>query len=221
MGVCNSSNQKNKRPTGQKISEMTDNVEKTILECKMTRDNIKSYIKRLEKNEILRKTKAKEELKNKNRDRAKIFLSQAKLYREQIRSADGQLNMIEEQIIHIETVKQQREAVKVLENGNKVLKKLYEEVNVEKWEKIADDMNEIKVQQDEIGNFLRNHGIDQAQYDEEVDKELEMLMKQENREVELVLPEAGKNLPEVVVIDENKVDETQNVEKVERVAIAN
>ena len=41
--------------------------EKILLECKMTRDNIKSYIKRLERNANLKREKAKEALKLKNK----------------------------------------------------------------------------------------------------------------------------------------------------------
>lgn len=217
MGACMSdSHAKEKRVN--KVSKMTDVVDRTIMECKITRDNIKSYIKRLMKNEELRKEKAKESLKKKDRERAKMYLSQSKLYREQIKSADGQLNMIEEQIIQIETVKQQKEAVRVLEQGNKILKTLNEEVNVEKWEKIADDMSEMKAQQDEIGNFLKNHGIDQAEYDEQVDKELEMLMKQENKEVEQALPEVKQESPETIVVVEAAEEQPENKE---REAVAN
>jgi hypothetical protein len=196
MGPCTSSNNKNKSHNADnhihKVSTMKDDVEKTILQCKLTRDNVKSYIKRLERNEIQRRDRAKQALKTKDRDRAKIFLSQSKMYREQIKSASGQLVMIEDQIMHIESAKQQAEAVKVLEAGNKALKSLYEEVNVEKWEKIADDMSEIKQQQEEIGNFLKNRGIDQQEYEEEIDKEIESLMKQESNEIEMALPEPIK-----------------------------
>ena len=54
--------------------EVINNEEKAILECKMTRDNIKSYIKRLERNANLKREKAKEELKLKNKYLAKYNL---------------------------------------------------------------------------------------------------------------------------------------------------
>lgn len=193
-----------------------DQQDKAVFDCKVARDNIKKYIKRLEKNEKLRKEKAKEALKGKDRDKARLFLQQSKLYKEQINVANGQLTMIEEQIIHIETAKQQKEAFKVLEQGNKVLKQLNDEVNIEKWEKIADDMNEIKTQQDEIGHFLKSHNIDQEEYDEAVDKELEALMKMENSSVKIELPEAGKKEIEVHAKEkeEREAEEEENKEKV-------
>lgn len=176
--------------------------EQAIFDCKKTRDKIKEYIKRLQKIETLRKEEAKRALKEKNRDRAKLFLKQSKLYAEQINSATGQLNAIEEQITRIETAEHQKEILTVLEQGNKVLKSLTEEVNVEKLEKVVDDMNDLKYQQEEIANFFKNHGMDENLVEEEVDKELEKLMQLENKDVESLLPEVTKKfddteLPEV------------------------
>ena len=72
-----------------------------------------------------------------------------------------------------------KEAVTVLENGNKVLKQLQEEVNIDKWEKIGDDLNDLRDNQAEIGNFLKNHNKNISQFENEVDEELEKLMKLE------------------------------------------
>lgn len=224
MGAC-TSNKNNKekevKPVIHHVQSM-NNEDQAIMKCKLCRDNIKAYIRRLQKNETLRKDKAKEELKKNNRDRAKIFLNQSKFYREQIKVADGQLTMIDEQIAHIEIAKQQKDAIQVLEEGNKILKKLNEEVNVEKWEKIADDMNEVKQQQDEIADFLKNHKIDEDKYEDELNEELEKLMKQEAAKSEIELPSAKIDLPEVkkdviVVVEKEKAKE--NVE--EKIAIAN
>ena len=191
MGPC-SSNKKPKKEIQHihKVSSMTDNTEKTILECKMCRDKIKTYIKSLEKNELLKREKAKMSLKTKDKERAKIYLKQSKMYKEQSVNATGQLNLIEEQIIQIETVRQQSEALKVLQQGNKVLKQLNEEVNIQKWEQVTDDLSEMKNQQEEIGNFFKNRGIEENVYEEEIDKEIENLMKIENLEIEQSLPEA-------------------------------
>ena len=128
--------------------------EKTILNCKMTRDNIKKYIQKLERNSKLNREKAKESLKQKNKDRAKYKLKLSKMYSEQIKHAESQLTMLEEQISNLESAITQKEALKILEKGNEVLKNLQNECNIEKWEKISDDMNDIKEQQDEINQFF-------------------------------------------------------------------
>lgn len=193
MGVCKSTSSSNKHKDKDvhRISTMSDNVDKTIIQCKITRDNIKSYIKRLENNEKIKKEKAKECLKNKDRERAKMYLSQSKMYREQITNSSSQLTIIEDQIMQVETARQQRDALQVLEQGNQVLKKLYEEVNVEKFEKIADDMSRLKEQQDEIGEFMKSHGVSQEELDTSVEKELENMMKSESKRIEEEFPKSG------------------------------
>ena len=105
MGICNSSTKKkeNIKPTNN-INKL-NTEDKTILGLKTCRDNIKSYIKRLDMNEAKQKQKAKEELKRKDREKAKMFIKQAKLYKEQSNAASGQLAMIEEQVSRINMAK--------------------------------------------------------------------------------------------------------------------
>ena len=158
-----------------KSKGQVNNEEKSIEECKYTRDNIKSYIKRLERNEILKREKAKEALKLKNKDRAKYNLKLSKMYQEQIKTADSQLIMLEEQINNLYYPINQKDVMKVLEKGNEVLKNLQKECNIEKWEKISDDMNDLKEQQDEINQFFRNRSMDDV--DDDVEKEMNNLMK--------------------------------------------
>ena len=165
--------------------------EKILLECKMTRDNIKSYIKRLEKNANSKREKAKEALKLKNKDRAKYNLKLSKMYQEQIKTADAQLTMLEEQIANIEQATTQRDAMKVLEKGNEVLKNLQSECNIEKWEKISDDMQDIKDQQDEINQFFRDRNMNDV--DDDVEEEMNKLMESEKNDIENELPSANKN----------------------------
>jgi hypothetical protein len=184
--------------------------EQAIFDCKKTRDKIKDYIKSLERNEKIRREKAKDALKEKNKDRAKLYLKQSKLYREQINAATGQLNVIEEQITQIETAQNQREIFKVLEQGNKALKSLTEEVSVEKWEKVTDDFADIKQQQEEIANFFKNHGIDENQYEEEVDNELEKLMKLESEEIDTVLPVVN-NKDEIIDLPNARKDSNERL----------
>jgi hypothetical protein len=78
-------------------------TEESILQAKMTRDNIKKYIKKVERTAKLKKDKAKEYLKKGDKDRAKIYLKMSKMYQQQIGTAEGQLKSIEEQVALIET----------------------------------------------------------------------------------------------------------------------
>ena len=105
-------------------TEKINKEEKAILDCKICRDKIKKYIKSLGKNASLKKEKAKEALKDKNKDRARLYMRQSKMYQEQIKVAEGQLEMIETQITQIETAQSQKDVFDVLKEGNNVLKKL-------------------------------------------------------------------------------------------------
>ena len=172
-------------------SPLINQEEKALLDCKMTRDKIKTYIKRLERNANLKKEKAKDALRAKNKDRAKYNLKLSKMYQEQIKTADAQLTMLEEQIANIEQATTQRDAMKVLEKGNEVLKNLQSECNIEKWEKISDDMQDIKDQQDEINQFFRDRNMNDV--DDDVEEEMTKLMESEKNDIENELPSANKN----------------------------
>ena len=172
-------------------SPLINQEEKALLDCKMTRDKIKTYIKRLERNANLKKEKAKDALRAKNKDRAKYNLKLSKMYQEQIKTADAQLTMLEQQIANIEQATTQRDAMKVLEKGNEVLKNLQSECNIEKWEKISEDMQDIKDQQDEINQFFRDRNMNDV--DDDVEEEMTKLMESEKNDIENELPSANKN----------------------------
>ena len=193
---------KKKKKTEVKL----DNQETAILDCKMCRDKIKKYIKNLEKNAATKKEKAKEALKAKNKDRAKMNLRLEKMYREQIKTADAQLEMIENQISQIETAQSQKDALTVLKEGNEVLKKLQSEVNVEKFQEIADDMEELKEQNNEISEFFKSRGIEE---EEEVNDELDKLIASVQQEAAASLPEANKE----VLVEEKTVEKDKEEEK--------
>ena len=188
MGVCMSTN-KNKNKS-KNINDLDQN-EKVLLECKMCRDKIKNYIKKCETTALKKRQKAKELLKNKQKDRAKVYLNQSKFHLTQAKVGDGQLKLIEDQINELQKATQLNEIRKVLENGNKVLKQLQREINIEKWQEIKEDMEGLKEQQDEIGEFLRNNNIDEGEYEKDVQEEFEKLQK--DLENDLNLPEVPKN----------------------------
>jgi charged multivesicular body protein 6 len=211
MLFCPTKNREEK-VEGRKNMQKLEAHENVILNCKVTRDKIKAYIKKLLKNENERKTKAKELLKAGNRDKAKFALNQSKFYKEQIKISEGQLNMIEEQIMRVESAQHQKEAIQVLEEGNKVLKKLNEEVNVERWERIADDMSEMRQQQEEIGNFLKSHNIDETDYEDNLNKELQNLIDEvlprKNIEIDEKIEEDFPNVPKSRMdVEEEPVEE--------------
>lgn len=237
MGICNST--KNKRTIEKQNSNVIENRsaatthkvstmkadEKAIMNCKLCRDKIKDYIKRLQKNENLKREKAKASLISKDKVRAKMFLNQSKMYKEQIIVANGQLSLLEDQITGIESAIIQKDALSVLNEGNKVLKQLNEEVNIEKWENVKEDMDSIKEQQDEISHFLKNHNIDEDRYEEELNEELEKLNKainkEENKEVSIVLPDAETKNVEILDEESKSEKKQKSIEEDKKEAVLN
>ena len=181
--------------------------ERALLDCKLCRDKIKKYIKSLEQKASLKKEKAKEALKDKNRDKAKLYMRQSKMYQTQIQTSYGQLEMIETQITQIESAQSQKDVFTVLKEGNNVLKQLQEEVNAEKMEELSDDLNELKDKNDELTQFFKDRGIEENE--EELDDELNKLISSVQKEDSKVdLPSANKE-----DIEENDLEKEQNKNK--------
>ena len=193
----------------KKIVELKSD-EQAVLKCKLCRDNIKKYIKKLEKDANLKKEKAKEALKAKNRERAKLHLRMEKMFQEQIKTAYAQLEMVETQINQIESAQSQKDAMTVLQEGNAALKKLQDEVNVEKFQEISEDLDELKAKNDEITEFFKERGIDD---EESVNDELDKLIASVQSEANAELPSANKEK-----LEEEK-EEEKEVNKEKKVAI--
>ena len=208
---CESANEKRHQ---QQVKNQRKNItlsetENAIIQCKTCRDKIKKYIRNLEQKEIKAKEKAKELLRNKKRDSAKLYLKQCKLFREQSKTAEGQLQMIEEQIVNIESASNMNECMKVLQKGNTVLKNLQNDVNIEHWENIRDDLEELRERDREINDFFRERGIDEEECDAECEDELNKLLIEIQGNNQLDLP----NVPNTKIND-SKIPVKQNKVKV-------
>ena len=187
-------------------------LEKSLIECKLIRDKTKHYITKLEKESIESKNKAKEYLKNNKIERAKFELKRKKMYDIQISKSEKQLFIISQKIIEIEKTQIDSEVLKILESSNAILIKLKSEVSVEKWEIIGDEMEQIKMEQDEVINFFNKNNLNYED-NSDIDKEIENMLNEEkemnenkinfndvNNENIVELPDANKN---EIVIDDN------------------
>ena len=192
---CESANEKRHQVHNnqQKKNITLTETEKAILECKACRDKISKYIRNLEQKQIKSREKAKELLRKKQKERAKLYLKQCKLFNEQSKVADGQLQMINEQIVNIESTSNMRECMDCLNQGKSVLKNLQKGVDIEHWENIRDDMEELKERDREIKDFFKERGIDEEEYEAECEDELNKLLKEMQGDNEINLPEVPKN----------------------------
>jgi len=202
---CESANENRHLRNSNRNQVQLSQTEKAILDCKSCRDKIKRYIKSLEQKSENSMTKVRELLQKKQRDRAKFYLKQSKLFSEQTKVADGQLEMINQQISNIESTTNMNECAAVLSNGNKVLKQLQNEVNIEHWENIRDDLEELKERDDEIKEFFKEKGIEQEELDEQCDDEINKLLEEIHGN-DIDLPQVPKEkIPEDTVdVNANK-----------------
>ena len=201
---CESANENRHLRNSNRNQVQLSQTEKAILDCKSCRDKIKRYIKSLEQKSENSMTKVRELLQKKQRDRAKFYLKQSKLFSEQTKVADGQLQMINEQISNIESTTNMAECAAVLTNGNKVLKQLQNEVNIEHWENIRDDLDELKERDDEIKEFFKEKGIEQEELDEQCDDEINKLLEEIHGN-DIDLPQVPKEkIPEDTVEESTK-----------------
>ena len=207
---CESANEKRHQVRNNQSNNITlTETEKAILECKSCRDKISKYIRNLEQKEIKSREKAIKLLREKQRERAKLYLKQCKLFNEQSKVADGQLQMINEQIVNIESTSNMRECMDCLNKGKSVLKNLQQGVNLEHWENIRDEMDELKERDREIKDFFKERGIDEEEYEAECEDELNKLLKEIQGDNKIDLPEVPKN-----EIKEEKIPMKQSKVKV-------
>jgi charged multivesicular body protein 6 len=187
--------------------------ETVILQIKQCRDKIKNYIKKLEKDESLNKEKAKEMLRKSDREKAKIFLNKSKVCSTYIENYQNQLNMIEDQLNNIQMTKQQKETFDVLQKGNQVLKELQREVNLERLENISEELNELKQSQEEVANFLKTYKINSEEFDAEVDKDLENMMRDNENQ--------DNNIQKISELSSNYSGREREVKRDAKVALMN
>jgi len=207
MGVCFSNTEE--RKVRQKKTIQLNETENAILECKKCRDKINQYIKRLSQKQMKSREKAKELVRSKQKDRAKVYLRMAKLHGEQIKVSEGQLEMIQNQISQIESTQNLQECMNCLKQGNEILKNMQNTIKIEEWEKVKDDMDELREKDKEISDYFKENGIDEAQCDEEVNNELDKLLNEIQGGNKVDLPSVPK---EEISEDKDKVDKI-NVKK--------
>lgn len=173
--------------------------DKAIFQLKRQRDNLKQYQRKL--NVVIdRQTRlAKQAIKDGKPDKAKVYLRLKKQQQSVISTTYDQLGNLENLIGTIEFKLIEKDVVYGLSQGNEVLKRLNNEMSVEKIDKVLDDLEDEKLKVDEVSDLLGS-GLSNSQ-ETEVEDELEALErellgkkekqpKEEPKEEEIVLPDA-------------------------------
>ena len=163
---------------------------------------IKNYQRNIKAKIDKNKLSAKKNLADGNRVKAQQLLKLNKMFQSQIDACEGQLTMLVEQIDQIRTMKNRAEIMRTLDEGNKILKKMQQDVDIEKWEEIVDDMEELKEKQNEISDFLKEKGVEYD--DEDMDKEIKALEELMGNEAAVEFPEANQGVKKEKATNQKK-----------------
>lgn len=184
--------------------------DKAILQLKLQRDKLnksKLKIQSVIDREI---NIAKQCIAENKLDKAKLTLRKKKRQESLLNNLERQSDTLEELIDTIEFKLIEKDIIFGLEQGNKVLKEINNELNIERVEKIMDDsieainyQNELS---DKLGNLLTNG--EELEVDDELRKlEIEMGVINDNKETDI----------KDTNIDKNKLNKLNNLPNVPKI----
>lgn len=171
-----------------------------VLQLKQTRDKVRQYQKRIERNLEKDRELAKKLIRNGQKDRALLLLRKKRYQEQLLTKADGQLENLERMVQDIEFAQVEIKVVDGLKVGNATLKTLNELLSIDEIEDILLETKEAADKQKEISELLSG-GLTEED-ETEVEAELDELLAQEVKETmpelpEEKLPEVAEELPEV------------------------
>lgn len=203
------------QPSTPKITEQ----DRAIFQLKQQRDKIKQHQRKLTIICNKQTALAKKAIANNQPQRAKFYLRCKKNQESTINKTFEQLDNLEKLIGTIEFKLIEKDVMYGLQQGNQVLKQLNNEMNVEKIDKIMDDLEEEKLKEAEISQTLGlgsglsrvdEDAIEQefAKLDREIHKESDKTKKED-----VALPDAPTDriLPEVPTTLEDQKEDKKKV----------
>ncbi|CCG21497.1 Vps20 ESCRT III complex protein [Candida orthopsilosis Co 90-125] len=138
------------QPSTPKITDQ----DRAIFQLKQQRDKIKQHQRKLTIICNKQTELAKKAISNDQPQRAKFYLRCKKNQESTINKTFEQLDNLEKLIGTIEFKLIEKDVMYGLQQGNQVLRQLNNEMNVEKIDKIMDDLEEEKLKEEEISQTL-------------------------------------------------------------------
>mmetsp|Transcript_4090 Transcript_4090/g.7188 ORF Transcript_4090/g.7188 Transcript_4090/m.7188 type:complete len:235 (-) Transcript_4090:727-1431(-) len=153
-----------------------DEKDRALLELKHTRDKLEQYKKRqIVASERQRET-AKQLLTQGQKDRARVAMQFKKMSENHVHEADNTLLNIEKLIGSLEMTSLTKDYMDSVEKGNRALKELSADLDIDRIELLLEDTSEqLELQQEISTRLAQNPLTDSQQHD--VEDELEALMR--------------------------------------------
>ncbi|KAI5954010.1 VPS20 [Candida margitis] len=203
------------QPSTPKITDQ----DRAIFQLKQQRDKIKQHQRKLTIICNKQTELAKRAITNNQPQRAKFYLRCKKNQETTINKTFEQLDNLEKLIGTIEFKLIEKDVMYGLQQGNQVLKQLNNEMNVDKIDKIMDDLEEEKLKEEEISQTL-GLGSGLSRVDEDaieqefvkLDREIHPSQESKvNKEDKVALPDAPTdrimpNVPDTVKQEEEQRD---------------
>ena len=166
--------EKKEQPKNQDKAQETElMLDQKIKEQELRLENIEKKTNALQ-------DEAKTKVRAGDKAAAKRILAKKKKYVDQMKQIEGAIAMMEEQKFMLSNVSHTKGVMDAIRTGNDVLQKAQEGISVDDIADIRDKMEELKANQDEIGDFFKEYNDEnQEGMEEELDKLEEEIAKED------------------------------------------
>lgn len=208
---------KSGRPEPAPKKTRVNEDDQAIAQLKITRDKIRTYQKKLEASITHCKEAVMQCIKQKQKDKAMLTLRKQKYMEKTYDNSLGQLLQIEQLISDVESAQVQKSVYDALKQGNDLLKKFNEQLNLDDVEKLMEDSREAIEYQNQVSEALSQQGI--TTNEEDLLAELQELDAEEALDVEI--PSAPQHeMPEVQAQEEQPKHKHKHKQKTVEVSYA-
>ena len=150
--------------------------DKAVLDLKVTRDKLKKYKQRLEQENEKSIQLAKKLASEGKKDRAKLLIKMKIQKEASITKVEGMLENCQTQLNKLEEASINKMVVESLQNTNTILKKMTEEMSVEKVEALMEENEEQNEKLQEVVSLL-SQNMSQEE-NESIEEEYEQMLAQ-------------------------------------------